>query len=99
MRNDPRSGSLRMACPTRGQVRECELFGAVFGFSGSYAIISLPSIDYVVEAFGLDADTLKAASDSWKRTMDIVGPGLQDCQNWLAQAREQKLNPTPEETN
>ena len=47
----------------------------------------------------LDADTLKAASDSWKRTMDIVGPGLQDCQNWLAQAREQKLNPTPEETN
>ena len=55
--------------------------------------------DRWAEAFGLDADTLKAASDSWKRTMDIVGPGLQDCQNWLAQAREQKLNPTPEETN
>ena len=47
--------------------------------------------------FGLSADTLKAAKDSHKRTMDIVGTGLKECQTWLAQAKADRLNPTPEE--
>ena len=37
--------------------------------------------------FGLDAETLQAARDSYKRTMDIVGSGLQRCRDWLAENR------------
>ena len=35
--------------------------------------------------FGLDAETFQAARDSHKRTMDIVGTGLQRCRDWLAE--------------
>ena len=35
--------------------------------------------------FGLDAETFQAARDSHKRTMDIVGSGLQRCRDWLAE--------------
>ncbi len=41
--------------------------------------------DTWADSFGLDADTLKAAKDSYKRSMEIVGTGLSDCQSWLAQ--------------
>ena len=44
--------------------------------------------------FGLTAETLKAAKDSHKRTMDIVGAGLTECQTWLTQARNERLNPS-----
>ncbi|MBQ3504231.1 MAG: CapA family protein [Oscillospiraceae bacterium] len=48
------------------------------------------------EDFGLTAETLKAAKDSHKRSMDIVGAGLAQCQSWLSQARNQRLNPDKE---
>ncbi len=40
-------------------------------------------------SFGLDADTLKAAKDSYKRSMDIVGAGLSDCSSWISQRQRQ----------
>lgn len=54
--------------------------------------------DSWADTFGLDADALKAAKDSHKRTMDIVGAGLTECQTWLTQAKETRLNPAPKET-
>jgi poly-gamma-glutamate synthesis protein (capsule biosynthesis protein) len=50
------------------------------------------------EAFGLTADQEKAAKDSHKRTMDIVGAGLTECRQWLSQASNDRLNPVPAET-
>lgn len=40
-------------------------------------------------AFGLDSETYKAAEESHKRTMAIVGPGLERCQKWLEENRAQ----------
>ena len=53
---------------------------------------------YIEDLLMLDADALKAAKDSHKRTMDIVGAGLTECQTWLTQAKETRLNPAPKET-
>ena len=49
--------------------------------------------DSWAQQFGLDAATLKKAQDSYTRTMDIVGAGLQDCQTWLDQENQARLEP------
>ena len=60
--------------------------------------LDIAAEDTWADAFGLTADQAKAAKDSHKRTMDIVGPGLEQCRSWLSQAKEARLNPTPAET-
>ena len=39
--------------------------------------------DSWAETFGLDESTLSQAQASWQRTQDMVGVGLQKCQDWI----------------
>lgn len=43
--------------------------------------------DQWTEMFNLTANNFSSAQASYKRTMDIVGEGLQECQDYLAQAK------------
>lgn len=42
------------------------------------------------ELFSLTDSLLKDAQDSYERTMDIVGAGLEQCQTWLAQENQSR---------
>ena len=39
---------------------------------------------WTTELFGLDDSTLTQCTDSWQRTMDIVGEGLSKSKNYLS---------------
>ena len=43
--------------------------------------------DQWTEMFNLTANNFSSAQASYKRTMDIVGDGLKECQDYLAQAK------------
>lgn len=40
------------------------------------------------ESFNLTDELLKCCEDSYKRTMDIVGPGMEQVRSWLTQTRQ-----------
>lgn len=44
------------------------------------------------QQFGLDGQNFQYAQDSYQRTMQIVGQGLSQCQAYLAEARDTRLN-------
>ena len=49
--------------------------------------------DTWAQQFSLSPETQKAAGDSWKRTMEIVGGGLTECRTWLSSGNEIRENP------
>ena len=49
--------------------------------------------DSWAQKFGLDAATLKNAQASYTRTMEILGSGLKECQTWLDQENQARLEP------
>jgi poly-gamma-glutamate synthesis protein (capsule biosynthesis protein) len=54
-----------------------------------YAIIPLDydRVEEWTSMFGINETTLNAAKNSYNRTMTIVGEGLEECQNYLAQEK------------
>ncbi len=54
-------------------------------YDGKYDILPLDKSkeDQWGDLYGIGGNTLAETKNSYQRTMDLVGPGLQKCQDWI----------------